>query len=87
MRSPAEVDKWAVLVDAQLGWFVGQLTVLVGALGQDVLNQLQLVGLVPKQLSGFVLGEFPILKVVPLSDDLPHTSFDLLHILGRQRTR
>jgi hypothetical protein len=86
VRPPAQVLEGVVPVGGENRALAGRerVAVFVGAALQDVLDELQLVGLILEQRAGLLRGDLPADEGVVPGDDLPHPRLDPLQVLRRQ---
>ena len=81
MRPAAQVRERVVLVDRDLRLFPERIAVFVEAAFFQAFDEFQLVGLVGKDLLGFLRREDRLFELMLALDDLAHPLFDLLQVL------
>ena len=82
MRPAAKVGEHILRIDGQTFAGLGDgVAVVIDAAIDQVFNQFELVGLVMKQLAGFVSGYFAPGEFVALREELLHPLFDPFDVL------
>ena len=78
MRSPAKINKGALLIDRQRR---------ISILGRQLFNQFELVRIVRKKRTGFVQCHLTDLKTMPFFNNRPHSILNPRQILFMRRRR
>ncbi len=86
VRASAEIDEIAALVDGKHR-LVRLLAVLIRTALQNIRDQLQLVGLIRKDLARLLRANLLVDKIAVFLDHLPHPRFDFPQVLLIQRAR